>query len=48
MAWAIGIFFQNQIKKSLRGVRVEVTHRGNMRRKYRIVTLTSQPTQELT
>lgn len=37
-----------KIKKSLRGVRVEVTHRGNMRRKYRIVTLTSQPTQELT
>lgn len=37
-----------KIKKSLRGVRVEVTHRGQMRRKYRIVTLTSQPTQELT
>uniref|UniRef100_A0A0D6QYC9 Uncharacterized protein n=1 Tax=Araucaria cunninghamii TaxID=56994 RepID=A0A0D6QYC9_ARACU len=37
-----------KIKKALRGIRVEVTHRGNMRRKYRIITLTSQPTQELT
>lgn len=37
-----------KIKRSLRGIRVEVTHRGEMRRKYRIVTLTSQPTQELT
>ena len=38
----------NQIKKALRGVKVEVTHRGNMRRKYRISGLTSQATQELT
>lgn len=37
-----------KIKKALRGVKVEVTHRGNMRRKYRISGLTSQPTQELT
>ena len=37
-----------QIKKALRGVRVEVTHRGNMRRKYRISGLTSQATRELT
>uniref|UniRef100_A0A2P2M0E1 Eukaryotic translation initiation factor 2c n=1 Tax=Rhizophora mucronata TaxID=61149 RepID=A0A2P2M0E1_RHIMU len=37
-----------KIKKALRGVRVEVTHRGNMRRKYRISGLTSQTTQELT
>ncbi|XP_068646906.1 protein argonaute 1-like [Aristolochia californica] len=37
-----------KIKKALRGVRVEVTHRGNMRRKYRISGLTSQPTRELT
>ncbi|KAJ0105332.1 hypothetical protein Patl1_19511 [Pistacia atlantica] len=37
-----------QIKKALRGVRVEVTHRGNMRRKYRISGLTSQATGELT
>ncbi|XP_057858466.2 protein argonaute PNH1-like isoform X2 [Cryptomeria japonica] len=36
-----------KIKKVLRGIKVEVTHRGNMRRKYRIITLTSQPTQEL-
>lgn len=37
-----------QIKKALRGVKVEVTHRGNMRRKYRIANLTSQATRELT
>ncbi|CAA2961073.1 argonaute 1 [Olea europaea subsp. europaea] len=37
-----------KIKKALRGVRVEVTHRGNMRRKYRISGLTSQTTRELT
>ncbi|XP_072998962.1 protein argonaute PNH1-like [Typha latifolia] len=36
-----------KIKKSLRGVKVEVTHRGNVRRKYRISGLTSQPTREL-
>jgi len=36
-----------QIKKALRGVKVEVTHRGNFRRKYRISGLTSQPTREL-
>uniref|UniRef100_A0A0C9RNK0 TSA: Wollemia nobilis Ref_Wollemi_Transcript_8228_3832 transcribed RNA sequence n=1 Tax=Wollemia nobilis TaxID=56998 RepID=A0A0C9RNK0_9CONI len=37
-----------KIKKALRGVKVEVTHRANMRRKYRISGLTSQPTRELT
>ncbi|KAJ6813031.1 protein argonaute 1A-like [Iris pallida] len=37
-----------KIKKALRGVKVEVTHRGNMRRKYRIAGLTSQSTRELT
>ncbi|XP_078161390.1 protein argonaute 1B-like [Carex rostrata] len=37
-----------KIKKALRGVRVEVTHRGNMRRKYRITGLTAQATRELT
>ncbi|PWZ20327.1 Protein argonaute 1D [Zea mays] len=37
-----------KIKKALRGVKVEVTHRGNMRRKYRIAGLTSQETRELT
>jgi hypothetical protein len=37
-----------KIKKALRGVKVEVTHRGNMRRKYRIFGLTSQATRELT
>ncbi|GJM97373.1 hypothetical protein PR202_ga14295 [Eleusine coracana subsp. coracana] len=36
-----------KIKKALRGVKVEVTHRGNMRRKYRIAGLTSQATREL-
>ncbi|KAI4335791.1 hypothetical protein L6164_014401 [Bauhinia variegata] len=36
-----------KIKKALRGVKVEVTHRGNVRRKYRISGLTSQPTREL-
>ncbi|XP_062026356.1 protein argonaute 1B-like [Rosa rugosa] len=37
-----------KIKKALRGIKVEVTHRGHMRRKYRITGLTSQPTRELT
>ncbi|KAL2340457.1 hypothetical protein Fmac_008397 [Flemingia macrophylla] len=36
-----------KIKKALGGVKVEVTHRGNFRRKYRISGLTSQPTREL-
>ncbi|KAJ4952343.1 hypothetical protein NE237_029175 [Protea cynaroides] len=36
-----------KVKKALRGVKVEVTHRGNVRRKYRISGLTSQPTREL-
>ncbi|KAE9601850.1 hypothetical protein Lal_00040839 [Lupinus albus] len=36
-----------KIKKALRGVKVEVTHRGSFRRKYRISGLTSQPTREL-
>jgi hypothetical protein len=36
-----------QIKKALRGVKVEVTHRGSMRRKYRISGLTNQATNEL-
>ncbi|KAL5712495.1 Protein argonaute 10 [Ranunculus cassubicifolius] len=36
-----------KIKKALRGVKVEVTHRGNARRKYRVTGLTSQPTREL-
>ncbi|XP_020097408.1 protein argonaute PNH1-like [Ananas comosus] len=36
-----------KIKKALRGVKVEVTHRGSVRRKYRISGLTSQPTREL-
>ncbi|TVU07530.1 hypothetical protein EJB05_40888 [Eragrostis curvula] len=36
-----------KIKKALRGVKVEVTHRGNMRRKYRIAGLTTQATREL-
>lgn len=37
-----------KIKKSLRGVKVEVTHRGgSVRRKYRVSGITSQPTREL-
>ncbi|KAK9149760.1 hypothetical protein Scep_008517 [Stephania cephalantha] len=36
-----------KVKKVLRGVKVEVTHRGNVRRKYRVSGLTSQPTREL-
>ncbi|XP_018492188.1 protein argonaute 1 [Raphanus sativus] len=37
-----------KIKKALRGVKVEVNHRGNMRRKYRISGLTAVATRELT
>ncbi|XP_061351759.1 protein argonaute PNH1-like [Gastrolobium bilobum] len=36
-----------KIKKALRGVKVDVTHRGTFRRKYSISGLTSQPTREL-
>ncbi|ERM97078.1 protein argonaute PNH1 isoform X1 [Amborella trichopoda] len=36
-----------KIKKALRGVKVEVTHRGSVRRKYRVSGLTTQPTREL-
>ncbi|XP_073014200.1 protein argonaute 10-like [Typha latifolia] len=36
-----------KVKKALRGVKVEVTHRGHVRRKYRISGLTSLPTREL-
>ncbi|PHU15618.1 hypothetical protein BC332_16823 [Capsicum chinense] len=36
-----------KIKKALRGVKLEVTHCGNMRRKYRISGLTSHATKEL-
>ncbi|GAU15556.1 hypothetical protein TSUD_45930 [Trifolium subterraneum] len=36
-----------KIKKGHRGVKVEVTHRGSVRRKYRVSGLTSQPTREL-
>ncbi|XP_021275957.1 protein argonaute PNH1-like isoform X2 [Herrania umbratica] len=36
-----------KVKKALRGVKVEVTHRGNVRRKYRVSGLTTQPTREL-
>ncbi|KAH0469624.1 hypothetical protein IEQ34_001182 [Dendrobium chrysotoxum] len=35
------------VSKSLRGVKVEVTHRGNTRRKYRIAALTPQATKDL-
>lgn len=43
----MGDLMVEQIKKALRGVKVEVTHRGNVRRKYRVSGLTSQPTREL-
>lgn len=36
-----------QVKKALRGVKVEVTHRGDVRRKYRVSGITTQPTREL-
>ncbi|KAG1330043.1 protein argonaute PNH1 [Cocos nucifera] len=36
-----------KIKKALRGVKVEVTHRGDVRRKYRISGMTARPTREL-
>ncbi|XP_047058856.1 protein argonaute 1D-like [Lolium rigidum] len=36
-----------KIKKALKGVKVEVTHRGNIRRRYRISGLTPQATREL-
>jgi eukaryotic translation initiation factor 2C len=36
-----------KIKKALRGVKVEVTHRVSVRRKYRISGLISQPIREL-
>lgn len=47
--WSIFLHYSySQIKKALRGIKVEVTHRGNMRRKYRISGLTPQATRELT
>ncbi|GMH04485.1 hypothetical protein Nepgr_006324 [Nepenthes gracilis] len=36
-----------KVKKALRGIKVEVTHRANTKRKYRISGLSSQPTREL-
>ncbi|KAK4425619.1 protein argonaute 10 [Sesamum alatum] len=36
-----------KVKKALRGVKVEVTHRGDVRRKYRVSGITTQPTREL-
>jgi len=41
------VLVNEQIKKALRGVKVEVTHRGSVRRKYRVSGLTSLPTREL-
>ncbi|KAF6158188.1 hypothetical protein GIB67_014982 [Kingdonia uniflora] len=41
----------DKIKKTLRGMKVEVTHHGNlknMRRKYRVIGLTVQATRDLT
>ncbi|CAA0806620.1 Protein argonaute 10 [Striga hermonthica] len=36
-----------KVKKALRGVKVEVTHRRDVRRKYRVAGITTQPTREL-
>ncbi|CAA0823030.1 Protein argonaute 10 [Striga hermonthica] len=36
-----------KVKKALRGVKVEVTHRRDVRRKYRVSGITTQPTREL-
>ncbi|KAM0056645.1 putative post-transcriptional gene silencing PAZ-Argonaute family [Helianthus debilis subsp. tardiflorus] len=36
-----------KIKKALKGVKVEITHRGTMRRRFNISGLTSQATREL-
>ncbi|KAM0902731.1 hypothetical protein ACQ4PT_019040 [Festuca glaucescens] len=36
-----------KIKKALRDVKIEITHRGSLRRKYRVSGLTAQPTHEL-
>ncbi|CAI5536952.1 unnamed protein product, partial [Closterium sp. Naga37s-1] len=36
------------LRKGLRGVRIEVTHRGQMRRKYKLTGLTTQPLHALT
>lgn len=37
-----------QVRRALALRQVEVTHRGNMRRKYRVKDITSRPLQELT
>jgi eukaryotic translation initiation factor 2C len=36
-----------KIKKALKGIKVEVTHRGSIRRKYRVSGLTNQATKDL-
>ncbi|KAH8958404.1 hypothetical protein BDL97_06G022200 [Sphagnum fallax] len=40
-------FDRSKIKKALHGVKVEVIHRGSMRRKYRIAGLTKEATEDL-
>ncbi|KAI5085087.1 hypothetical protein GOP47_0001256 [Adiantum capillus-veneris] len=37
-----------KVRKALGGVKIKVTHRGDMRRKYSVADLTLQPTKELT
>ncbi|KAI5005322.1 hypothetical protein ZWY2020_032565 [Hordeum vulgare] len=44
---AINEFDHVKIKKALRGLRVEVTHRGEVRRKYRIAGLTKDTARDL-
>jgi hypothetical protein len=41
------VVFSIQLLKALRGVKIEVTHRGNNRRRYRITGLSVKPTNDL-
>jgi eukaryotic translation initiation factor 2C len=41
------LFSEFQLLKALRGVKIEVTHRGNKRRRYRITGLSVKPTNDL-
>ncbi|XP_078432316.1 protein argonaute PNH1-like [Wolffia australiana] len=47
LSWPLSDADRIKIKKALRGVKVEVTHRANVRRKYRVCGVTSLPTREL-
>ncbi|KAL5562957.1 hypothetical protein UlMin_032704, partial [Ulmus minor] len=45
--WPLSDSDHIKIKKALRGVKVEVTRRGDVHRKFRVSGLTTQPTREL-